>query len=208
MNRFLNKSHGAVLFCCAITLLLPLPAYAQEAGNKSGQDEAMQKPAGKLIEIAGDATRDMRMHMILESKLAQNDNLSALSIDTDVENGEAYLRGEVQTGAERQLAAELASNIDGITDVQNDLVVKSAEPGTGEKFSRQASDASVTARVKSRLMLSNNTSGLAIDVDTENNIVTLRGEVSSDTERELAGLIAGNTTGVTGVRNKLELRPR
>lgn len=60
--------------------------------------------------------------------------------------------------------------------------------------------------MKSRLLLSDNTSGLAINVDTSDSIVTLQGDIDSDTERELAGLIAGNTPGVSEVKNKLKLK--
>ncbi len=206
MKRFRIKSGRALLFVCLTALLTPLSAYGQQAGKKVDIEPPTQEQAGQAKK-AGEVTTDTRIHKMLESRLAQNEHLRALSIGTDVENGEVYLRGEVRSGAQRALAGELASNIDGVTGVQNDLVVKSAEPPTGERLSRQASDAALTAQVRSRLMLSNNTSGLAIDVTTENNVVTLRGAVGSDAERELAGLIAGNTRGVTRVRNELQVRP-
>lgn len=202
-----TKGRRAVLLCCIAVLLVPLSVHSQDSGTAAGSKESMRQQAGKWVAEPGATTRDMRMHKSLESMLAQNVNLSALSIATDVENGRAYLRGEVRTGAERQLAGELAKNVDGIIEVQNDLVVRSAEPATGDRLSRRVSDAALTAQVKSRLMLSNNTSGLAIDIHTENNVVTLDGVVGSDTERELAELIAGNTRGVSAVRNKLDVRP-
>lgn len=206
MKRFRIKIRGAVLLCCVTALLLPLSAYSQDSGKKSGDKESMQQQAGEMMEHAGEAMSDMRLHMMLETRLARNEHLSAMGIDTDVKNGKAYMMGEVETDAQRELATELAGTVDGITEVQNDLVVKSAEPGMGEKLSQQASDAALTARVKSRLLLSDNTSGLAINVDTADSIVTLQGKVDSDTERELAGLIAGNTPGVAEVNNKLELK--
>ena len=202
MKRLQNKSHRAVLLCCAAALLLPWSAYGQDSANK----ESMMEPVDETIQQAGDIMSDVRLHTMLETKLARNEHVSAMSIDTDVDNGKAYLTGEVATGAQRQLAGELASSIDGITEVQNDLVVASPEPGIGEQISQQASDTAVTAQVKSRLLVSDNTSGLDINVSTKNDVVTLEGEVDSDTERELAGLIAGNTTGVAEVNNKLKVK--
>jgi len=202
MKRLHTKSRGAVLLCCAAALLLPWSAYGQASADK----ESMMDPVDETIQQAGDIMSDIRLHTMLETRLARNEHLSAMSIDTDVNNGKAYLKGEVETGAQRQLAGELATSIDGITEVQNDLVVRSAEPGIGERISQQASDAAVTAQVKSRLLVSDNTSGLAINVSTENDVVTLEGEVGSDTERELAGLIAGNTAGVAEVNNKLKVK--
>ena len=207
MKRF-HDNMGALLVCCVTALLLPLIAHSENTAGESGQHvESTQDNAGDMMEKTGDAMSDMRMHMMLETELAQNDNLSAVSIDTDVDNGKAYLTGEVETGAQRELAGELARNIDGIMMVQNDLVAQDAEPGMGEKMSQQASDAALTAKVKSRLLVSDNTSGLAINVDTKKNIVTLEGDVGSETERQLAGLIAGNTAGVEEVRNELKVKP-
>lgn len=203
MKRLRNKSHGAMLLCCAAALLLPWSAYGQASADK----KSMEEQAGEMMEHAGDAMSDMRMHMMLETKLAQNEHLSTMMINTDVKNGKAYLTGEVKNEAQRELATELTKTVNGITAVQNDLVVKSAEPTMAEQLSQQADDAALTARIKSRLLMSENTSGLAINVDTSDSVVTLQGKVGSDTERELAGLIAANTSGVAEVNNKLKVKP-
>ena len=117
----------------------------------------------------------------------------------------AHLKGEVKSDAEREMAAELAKTVDGVKSVMNQLEVKNDQPTLAEKFMDGASDAALTTKVKSRLLASQNTSGFAISVDTDDSIVTLSGEVESDTERELAELIAANTSGVEEVRNNLRI---
>jgi hyperosmotically inducible periplasmic protein len=160
-----------------------------------------------MMDQAGEAASDMRMHMALEMKLATSDELSALMINTDVRDGVAHLEGEVGTEAQRDLAGEIARTLEGIRSVQNDLRVNADAQTLGEQLAEGIDDAALTARVKSRLLASENTSGLQINVDTTESVVTLSGEVDSDTERELAELIAANTPGVSSVRNELEVGP-
>jgi osmotically-inducible protein OsmY len=167
--------------------------------------ESMQQRAGEMMDQAGDAASDMRMHMALETKLATSDELSALMINTDVRDGVAHLDGEVGSEAQRDLAGEIARTLEGIRSVQNNLQVTGDAQTLGEQLAQGANDATVTMHVKSRLLASENTSGLQIDVDTSESVVTLSGEVDSDTARELAELIAANTPGVSSVRNELEV---
>lgn len=72
----------------------------------------------------------------------------------------------------------------------------------------ESSDASVTERVKSKLATNTNTRDLHIDVNTKNRVVTLRGEVWSSEERDLAELLARNIAAVAMVRNDLIVRDR
>jgi len=155
-------------------------------------------------EVASEAN-DIRIHATLETKLAASDELSAMMINTDVEDGVVTLKGDVATDAQRDLATEMARSIDGVRKVDNELSLTSVEPGVAERLAADATDAAITASVKTRLLASNNTSGLDIDVDTDDQVVTLRGDVESETERELAGLIAANTNGVDSVVNELDV---
>jgi hyperosmotically inducible periplasmic protein len=187
----------------AAALLLPLSASAYE--SRDSKDQAVGEQAREIADKAGDTASDIRMHLAIETKLALHDELSALMIDTDVKDGEVRLQGEVKSSTERELAEELAKSVEGVKSVRNDLEVKGDEPTLAERLMDGASDAALTTRVKSRLLASSNTPGLAISVTTDNSIVTLSGEVESDTERELAELIAANTSGVEGVRNDLRI---
>jgi hyperosmotically inducible periplasmic protein len=220
--KLIHLSQRTLLVSCAAALALSLAACSddqaarnaeraeqqeearQEAdGNMQDTMESMQHRAGEMMDEAGDAASDMRMHMALEMKLATNDQLSAMMINTDVKDGVAHLEGEVGTDAQREMAGELAMTVDGVKSVMNDLQVTGDAETLGEQLAQGATDAALTARVKSRLLASENTSGLQIGVDTTESVVTLSGEVASDTERELAGLIAANTPGVSSVNNEL-----
>jgi hyperosmotically inducible periplasmic protein len=85
---------------------------------------------------------------------------------------------------------------------------ESSERKSGDYAKRakeSAADATLTAAVKSRLMMSEHTAGLDIQVESDGDIVTLKGEVESEEVREHAELIAMNTHGVDAVDNRLEV---
>jgi osmotically-inducible protein OsmY len=70
-----------------------------------------------------------------------------------------------------------------------------------------SADVAVTAKVKAALALSKRVPALEINVDTQNAVATLTGTVPSLQVRELAGEIAGDTSGVHEVRNLLTVDP-
>ena len=214
MNDKYPRRRSTLLLSCAAAMLLPLYACAEDSATytataEKSEDksatESVKETTRDAMDRAGDAASDMRMHLALESKLAQTDQLSALAINTDVKDGVARLEGEVERDSQRELATEIAESIDGVTAVNNELQVTGEQANLGDKIAEGMSDAALTAKVKSRLLASDNTSGLAIDVDSSDDTVTLSGEVESETERELAVTIAANTAGVKDVRDNLSI---
>jgi hyperosmotically inducible periplasmic protein len=68
-------------------------------------------------------------------------------------------------------------------------------------------DASITSAVKTKLLADPQVGGLAIDVDTKDNIVTLTGTVKTAAEKAEAVRLAKTTTGVKSVVDKLTIKP-
>jgi osmotically-inducible protein OsmY len=68
-------------------------------------------------------------------------------------------------------------------------------------------DASITAAVKTKLLADPKVGGLKIDVDTKDNVVTLRGNVKTIAEKEEALRLARTTTGVKSVVDNLIVKP-
>lgn len=99
----------------------------------------------------------------------------------------------------------LAPTMDALAD---ETASPSQGPTTRFAALTENSDASVTERVKSKLATNTNTRALHIVVDTKNRVVTLRGEVWSSEERDLAELLARNTSAVAMVQNDLVVRDR
>jgi hyperosmotically inducible protein len=74
--------------------------------------------------------------------------------------------------------------------------------GVGEA----ASDTWLTTKVKSALLADQATSGLDIQVETQNGVVQLSGFVGSETEKQRAETVAQGIEGVKQVKNDLRLK--
>lgn len=68
-------------------------------------------------------------------------------------------------------------------------------------------DVVTTGKVKASFGMSKRLAGFDIDVTTEGGIVTLTGQVSSESQKTLAGEIARDTQGVTEVKNDIAVNP-
>ena len=77
-----------------------------------------------------------------------------------------------------------------------------------EKAERAVSNASLTAKIKSKMALDDTVEALQIDIDTSGSVVTLRGTVDSEAERTRALQLARDTDGVTSVVDKLKVNGR
>jgi len=67
-------------------------------------------------------------------------------------------------------------------------------------------DAQLTTKIKSKMALDDTIEARHIDVDTQDNVVTLNGTVRSETERQRALQLAKETRGVTSVVDRLRVR--
>lgn len=142
------------------------------------------------------------------SALALNPHVNAYQIDIDVEGETATLTGTVEESAEAQLAEMLAMDVSGVKNVVNNIKVDRSyraparKPGDRD-YAMSSNDATITARVKSKLMWNGATDGLEIDVDTNNGRVKLTGTADTDAAKAIATRLAANTSGVRSVDNQL-----
>ena len=169
----------------------------------------------KQADDSQSAIKDAWLHGKLESALLFNEHLNSFDIDSDVENGIAYLRGAVESDIDRDLAGEIAKSINGVTKVENELIVDKAKAAMAKDdeaakerqgFKQSVSNATLTARIKSQLLTNSNTGGMAINVDSQQGVVTLSGVVKSDQEKDLAIKLASNTSGATSVTDRLVVK--
>ena len=68
-------------------------------------------------------------------------------------------------------------------------------------------DATITTKVKAKLLEDKTTGGMSISVETLNGTVQLSGFAKSSLERAHAETLARDTAGVTQVRNSIVVRP-
>jgi hyperosmotically inducible periplasmic protein len=73
--------------------------------------------------------------------------------------------------------------------------------------SQAVDDSAITAKVKSKLATDSDTSAIRISVETKEGVVTLTGNVPTDTEKSKAETLAKNTDGVKRVQNEIKVTP-
>jgi hyperosmotically inducible protein len=79
--------------------------------------------------------------------------------------------------------------------------------GTDERTIGQiADDSAITASIKTTLLTARGIKALAINVDTYNQVVTLRGQVYSTAQKSRAMKIASDTEGVKSVISELRIK--
>lgn len=77
------------------------------------------------------------------------------------------------------------------------------------KDSKEAfKDGWIESKLETALMLNKYLNVLDIEIDVDNNVATLAGEVHSDIEKELAGNIALGIEGIDSVKNNLQVTPK
>lgn len=81
-------------------------------------------------------------------------------------------------------------------------------PLAAQSVGEYIDDAAITAAVKAKLVAEKFANVTRISVETNNNIVTLAGEVESKDEKERVERIAKLVDGVKSVENKLEIKDR
>lgn len=154
-------------------------------------------------------TSDIWIESHLVATYTLNEHLNPFDIEVGVDKGRVTLTGMVDTAVQKGLAGEIAKGMEGVKEVDNKLRL---DPPAGKKdrgsdFLNMVNDASLTARVKSNLLWNRETKGMDINVETNNGVVTLKGTLASDAQKELAGRIAENTKGVKSVENDIRIDP-
>jgi osmotically-inducible protein OsmY len=109
--------------------------------------------------------------------------------------GVVTLSGIVLEDYDRSLAAETAADIAGVKSVINMITVKDAQP-------TEQSDGWITMKVKGALAYHKHVSASGTDVQTVAGVVTLRGQVATEAQKELTTEYALDVDGVKKVDNQ------
>ncbi len=141
--------------------------------------------------------------MKVKTVLAFHKNVSASGTDVTTKNGVVTLTGKADNLSQKQLTGEYAKDVEGVTEVRNDLAIaKSNRRTLGDKVD----DTSITAQVKSTLLFHKSTSMLATKVSTLNGVVSLHGEAKNAAERDLVTKLVEDIHGVQSVHNRMTVR--
>jgi osmotically-inducible protein OsmY len=161
----------------------------------------------------------------IQAQYFMTTDVRARSIDvTTSDTGVVTLAGEVESQESRRRAEEIARQTDGVRQVENQLRVVPDRDADRTADTRAAADADrtdvadrrdgepvndgwLTTKIQAKYFLDTDVAGRRIDVDSNNGLVTLTGEVRTEAERRQAVAIARNTDGVRDVTDRLRLVP-
>ncbi|MBK8724942.1 MAG: BON domain-containing protein [Holophagaceae bacterium] len=144
--------------------------------------------------------------MKVKATLAFHKNVEATSTEVHTEKGVVTLTGTAYSGAQKDLTAEYAKDVEGVTEVRNNLVI-AGHNKSHRTFGEKVDDSSITAQLKSALLFHKSTRPLATKVRTRNGVVTLEGEAKNQMEKDMVTRVAADIKGVRSVRNKMSVRP-
>jgi len=117
-------------------------------------------------------------------------------INIQSRDGAVTLTGSVSENYHKSLAQDTVSGLRGVKSVDNRLEVKGAPPAAN-------SDAWLHSKVKVTLLFHRSVSAGTTEVDVKDGIVTLRGDASSQAQKELTTEYAKDVEGVKDVRNEM-----
>jgi len=111
-------------------------------------------------------------------------------------DGVVTLTGSVSEESHKSLAEETVADLPGVKSVDNRLEVKGERPA-------ENSDAWVHMKVKTALLFHRSVSGFKTEVTVKDGVVTLRGEATSQAEKDLTTEYAKDVEGVKDVKNEM-----
>jgi osmotically-inducible protein OsmY len=111
-------------------------------------------------------------------------------------DGAVTLTGIVSEESHKSLAQETVEGLPGVKSVDNRLELKGESPANN-------SDAWLTTKVKTTLLFNRSVSAASTEVNTKDGIVTLRGDATSQAQKELTTEYAKDVEGVKDVNNEM-----
>ena len=120
------------------------------------------------------------------------------SIKAESKDGAVTLTGTVAAESHKSLAENTVAGLPGVKSVDNRLKVK--VDGHAEQ-----SDGWMTTKVKSALLFHRNVSAANTEVSVKDGVVSLRGEASSQAQKELTTEYAKDVEGVKAVKNEMTI---
>ncbi|WP_299979840.1 BON domain-containing protein [Desulfobacula sp.] len=148
-------------------------------GYKGATDE---RSLGTIVD-------DLVISATVKIKMISDKFVKARQIDVDVLNGVVYLIGVVDSSTQKKMATDIAKGIKGVRQVENQLVIGKTD------VNQISSDIILTGKIRIQLLKDLDIRSTNIDVDTNNNVITLTGIVKSKKEKKKALVIVQKAAG-------------
>ena len=157
-----------------------------------------------FLVVSCQGSTDAGITGLVKTKLAADSQVNASEINVDTKDGVVTLTGNIDSQEAKNRAIQLARDTKGVRDVRDMIEVRVASaagdaPEPDRTAGERIDDATITMKVKARLLDDPTVKGLRIDVDTREGVVYLTGSVANEAERKQAFEVARTTEGVKNV---------
>lgn len=209
MRRFTTAGFVAI-----VLLILGATGCRNEPPRETATEAPSTTPAAAATQPRGDSA----ITTAVQAKFYAEELTRGRVIDVSAENGVVTLLGTVPTETARQRAVELATGVEGVTSVSDQLQVRdnttaatrAAEPsaatGTAGRDTDRTDPAWITTKIQAQYFADPEIKSWAIDVTTgSGGVVTLEGMVDGVEDKTKAVRIARETDGVTRVEDRLRV---
>ncbi|AWK13890.1 molecular chaperone OsmY [Candidatus Fukatsuia symbiotica] len=176
----------------------------ENAGAKI--DNSLKKVDDSLKKIDNAATEDssgiamkVKKALLEDESLKQGGNISVATKD-----GVVTLSGSVHNLAQSEKAMAVAAKVMGVKSVNNKLEV--VKENTAQSISAYTDDATITSKVKAKLLTTGGVPSHDIKVVTTGGVVQLTGDVENAEQSKNAEKVAKETDGVNKVINDIKVK--
>lgn len=189
-----------------------LSGKVHEESHKSLAQETVANLPGvtsvdNQLDVEGDIPAEKSDKWLVtkvKTTLLFHKSVSALT-EVSAKDGVVTLSGKADNQAQIDLTTEYASDVEGVTKVENKMTV-AASPENTRTLGDKIDDASITAAVKMVLLGHRSTSAIHTKVATKDGVVTLSGEAKNDAEISLVTKLVSDTNGVNEVKNEMTVK--
>lgn len=141
---------------------------------------------------------DNRIESTFKESYIYKTHLKNDAVKLTSKDGVVTLSGTVDQDSHKGLAGETAANLPGVKSVDNRVELKGEHPS-------ETSNEWIAMKVNTMLMFRQNVSPQNTKVYVEEGIVTLRGEATSEAQKELVSSYVKDISGIEGVRNEMTI---
>ncbi len=188
----MNLRYGLLLLIISFTAYGCAPAAVGGAAYGGYKGATDRRSIGTMVD-------DSVISTTVKTKMIADDFVEARNIDVDVLNGVVYLIGVVKSDSQKRMAADIARGVDGVRRVENQLVV--GKTSVGQTFN----DTVLSGKIRTELIKDPDVQSTNIDIDTNNNVVTLTGIVRTESEKNKILYITQKVSGNRQVVDNLTI---
>jgi len=186
----------------AFAVVLVAGCSSRQATQVKTATRKVATEAGKAATLLEAAAQEKLLETKVQAALVKAEHLDAALVKVHADGSKVRLTGEVRTEEQKKRAETLARQVEGVTDVQNDLVVN-PKLKTSEQAVR---DLQLLTAVRLQLLTELGTSAAHIDVRVTGSSVELLGTVTDKEQKSLAEKVTGRVEGVTKVINHIGVK--